>query len=223
MKFIFDIKDQDTLSHFYLVKSSAFDITSIKSHFTKVISSEFEVFEFNYDIILVDHAREIIDLANRKIGADKKTFFFVRTNSINMQAQNSLLKSLEEPTKGLHFFFVMPEINNILPTVISRAFVVHEEKESQKIVDETFLTLKIGEQISYVEKIAGDIKDGKKTKQDALNFVDSLIEILDSDKEFKKQHPDKLTMILELRSFISDNGASVKSILEAIVLALPMK
>jgi len=223
MKFIFDIKDKNTLNHFYLVKSPAFDISPIKNHFAKIFSSEFELFDFNYDNLLVDQAREIIDLANRKIGASKKSLFFIKANSINHQAQNSLLKSLEEPTPGLHFFFVLPELNNILPTVLSRAFVVYEESETQKIVDEKFLKLGVAEKIKYVEKLAAEIKDGKKTKQDAVNFADSLIEILNADSDFKKTSPEKLATILELRSFILDNGASVKSILEAIVLALPAK
>jgi DNA polymerase III delta prime subunit len=110
MKFIFEIKDQDVLNHFYLVKSNNFDIPAIKSHFDKVLVSEFEIFDFNYDTILVDQAREIIDLANRKISDSKKSFFFIKTNSMTHQAQNSLLKSLEEPTSGLHFFFVLPEL-----------------------------------------------------------------------------------------------------------------
>jgi len=223
MKFIFEIKDQNTLNHFYLVKSPAFDVVLIKNHFTKIFSSEFELFDFNYDNLLVDQAREIIDLANRKIGASKKSLFFIKANSINHQAQNSLLKSLEEPTAGLHFFFVLPELNNILPTVLSRAFVVHEESGTQKIVDEKFLKLSVAEKIKYVEKLAAEIKDDKKTKQDAVNFADSLIEILNANLDFKKEFPNKLATILELRSFILDNGASVKSILEAIVLALPSK
>jgi hypothetical protein len=223
MKFIFEIKDQNTLNHFYLVKSPAFDIALIKNHFTKIFSSEFELFDFNYDNLLVDQAREIIDLANRKIGTSKKSLFFIKANSINHQAQNSLLKSLEEPTAGLHFFFILPEFNNILPTVLSRAFVVHEESETQKIVDEKFLKLGVAEKVKYVEKLAAEIKDDKKTKQDAVNFVDSLIEILNANSDFKKAFSEKLATILELRSFILDNGASVKSILEAVVLALPAK
>jgi DNA polymerase III gamma/tau subunit len=223
MKFIFKIKDQDVLNHFYLVKSSNFDIEAIKKHFTKIFVSEFELMEFNYNNILVDDARDIIDFANRKIGTYKKSIFFIKANSINHQAQSALLKSLEEPTSGLHFFFVLPELNNILPTVLSRAFVVHEENENQKIVDEKFLKLNVAEKIKYVENLAAEIKDEKKTKQDAINFVDSLIEILNNNLDFKKQFPKKMTEILELRSFISDNGASVKSILEAVVLALPQK
>jgi DNA polymerase III gamma/tau subunit len=223
MKFIFEIKDQETLHHFYLVKSPVFDVVPIKNHFTEIFSSEFELFDFNYDNLLVDQAREIIDLANRKIGDSKKSLFFIKANSINSQAQNSLLKSLEEPTKGLHFFFVLPELNNILPTVLSRALVVFEEAEAQKIVDAKFLEISVAEKIKYLEKLAAEIKDGKKTKQDALNFVDSLIEVLNANSDFKKEFSQKFATILELRSFISDNGASVKSILEAIVLALPTK
>jgi DNA polymerase III gamma/tau subunit len=223
MKFIFEIKNQDSLNHFYLIKSNNFDILAIKNHFDKVLVSKFEIFDFNYDTILVDQAREIIDLANRKISDSKKNFFFIKANNINIQAQNSLLKSLEEPTIGLHFFFVLPELNNILPTVLSRAFIVHEKNENQKIIDEKFLKLNIAEKIKYVEKLAAEIKDGKKTKQDAINFVDSLIEVLNTKPDFKKEYPQKIQDALELKSFISDNGSSVKSLLEAIVLALPAK
>lgn len=221
MKFLFEIKNQDSLNHFYLIKSNNFDIPAIKSHFDKVLVSEFEIFDFNYDTILVDNAREIIDLANRKISDSKKNFFFIKTNSINHQAQNSLLKSLEEPTSGLHFFFVLPELNNILPTVLSRAFVVLDENKIN--IDSSFFKLNLAEKIKHVEKLAAEIKDGKKTKQDAINFVDSLIEFLNTKSDFKKEFPQKIQDILELRSFISDSGSSVKSILEAIILALPAK
>jgi DNA polymerase III gamma/tau subunit len=223
MQSIFEIQDEKTLHHFYLIKSSFFDTKKIKEHCHKIFVSEFDLIEFNYDVIFVDQAREIVDLANRRIADNKKYLFLIKANSINFQAQNSLLKSLEEPTTGLHFFLILPEINNILPTVLSRAMILNEDGFRGVSEFQNFTQLKLEEQISFISKMVADIKDGKKTKQDAVNLADFIIEKLNQDVTFKKNNSHRIKQIIEFRDFIMDNGSSVKSLLEFIVLALPQK
>jgi len=48
--------------------------------------------------------------------------FIIDSHMMNEQAQNALLKNLEEPPKGIIFFLLTNEKNKLLPTIISRCW-----------------------------------------------------------------------------------------------------
>lgn len=52
--------------------------------------------------------------------SDKKIFVLNDANSIEVNMQNKLLKTLEEPPKDTYFLLLVTEDNNILPTIKSR-------------------------------------------------------------------------------------------------------
>ena len=49
-----------------------------------------------------------------------KKIFILEINDATIEAQNALLKVLEEPTAETHFFLIVPSIEVLLPTVRSR-------------------------------------------------------------------------------------------------------
>ena len=49
-----------------------------------------------------------------------KKIFILEINDATIEAQNALLKTLEEPTAETHFFLIVPSIEVLLPTVRSR-------------------------------------------------------------------------------------------------------
>lgn len=51
---------------------------------------------------------------------DKKVYIFTDADNMTVQAQNSLLKLIEEPPEYAHFVFTVTERNNILETIRSR-------------------------------------------------------------------------------------------------------
>lgn len=71
--------------------------------------------------ILVGDVDELISQTYVKpIESDKRVFAFINTASMNLPAQNKLLKTLEEPPKGVHLILGVENENILLPTVKSR-------------------------------------------------------------------------------------------------------
>jgi hypothetical protein len=72
----------------------------------------------------IDESRELKVFQSRKSVAWSVKIAIIVPEIITLQAQNSLLKTLEEPTAGTHFFIVARNLGEYLPTVISRCQVL---------------------------------------------------------------------------------------------------
>lgn len=69
----------------------------------------------------VANAEQILEEAVLKpVEGDKKLFIISDFAEANVQAQNKLLKILEEPPKGVHFLLGASVLSPVLPTVLSR-------------------------------------------------------------------------------------------------------
>ncbi len=63
-------------------------------------------------------AREVI--AQSYLASARKRFIILSAPKFSIEAQNALLKILEEPPKNVQFVMIVPSKNAILPTIISR-------------------------------------------------------------------------------------------------------
>ena len=69
----------------------------------------------------VDEVREIIDEVNKKpYEGDKKVIIIYQGNKLTIQAQNALLKTIEEPPKGVYIILLCESLELILDTIKSR-------------------------------------------------------------------------------------------------------
>ena len=76
----------------------------------------------------VDAVRQIRTSSVIKAGdLDIKAYIIKNSDKMTDQAQNALLKILEEPTSGVYFFLLTTNAHALLPTVRSRAPVVRTE------------------------------------------------------------------------------------------------
>lgn len=66
----------------------------------------------------IDLAREVI--AQGYLASVRKRFIILSAPKFRLEAQNALLKILEEPPKNVQFVMIVPSKNAILPTIISR-------------------------------------------------------------------------------------------------------
>ncbi len=65
---------------------------------------------------------------------DKKIYIINDGDRATIQAQNALLKTLEEPVNNVIFLFTVANDQNVLPTIKSRMKVVHEGRPSKEDV-----------------------------------------------------------------------------------------
>lgn len=75
--------------------------------------------------ISIDDIREVIRLCGQFSGDKGRAVIIEKAESMTPQAQNTLLKTLEEPPEGTHFFLITDRPENLLTTIISRCTRLH--------------------------------------------------------------------------------------------------
>ena len=77
--------------------------------------------ESKHETFTIDDARNLKGTAEtRPVYEGSKKIFVLTLNGITVEAQNALLKLLEEPAEYAHFFLIIPSAHLLLPTVKSR-------------------------------------------------------------------------------------------------------
>lgn len=72
----------------------------------------------------IGQVREVVRLATSRPFEGARRVFILRANTLNVQAANALLKTLEEPEGEAIFLLVAVSLESVLPTVVSRAHSV---------------------------------------------------------------------------------------------------
>ncbi len=77
---------------------------------------------------------KILDTAIVKPRTQKYKIYIIESNEITIQAQNSLLKTIEQPPEYAIFIFMTSKIDLILPTIISRCTLFKTEYIEKELV-----------------------------------------------------------------------------------------
>jgi DNA polymerase III delta prime subunit len=172
----------------------------------------------HYQTFGIGESRALKEMDSRSAVNDKKVFV-LSFDSITSEAQNSLLKTLEEPLGGSVYFLCVNKEEIILPTLKSRMMIL----EFPAVLDdtaeaETFLEMSADEKLDFVHKFSDDIKKDRKNKKDAIDFLNSIERVLYENKE--QYSPTLLKKVLELKSYAENKGSSVKMIMETLSLLI---
>lgn len=229
----------DLSHHAYLLIGS----DSVRLNLISILEKEHDIlaqanpdfFDRSYENLVIDDARELKSLhGTRPISVSGKKIFVITANSATVEAQNALLKLLEEPAEYAHFFLIVPSGHILLPTVKSRMKEVteggevrgkgiggHKSAEQKEILEEAqkFLNMTPAKRLEVVKKLTEDITKEKKTKQDAINFLDA-IQAAVYEKKGIKDGAKSLELIETARKYIHDRAPSVKMLLEHVALSL---
>lgn len=219
MKLLIDtFKRTGNLHHAYvlegeheIVRKDLFDF--ISEHLKLATIGNPDFWHTIHDSFTIDDARNVRDAqANRPVVGDKK-IFIIETRAMTVEAQNSLLKVLEEPTAGTHIFILLPSSEIILPTLRSRAIVVSLRDEAFATKDaQIFLKSSLPERL----EIVGEISE-EKDKAKAQGLLDGLI----TELHGKKGKEAALKELLTARMYVNDRSPSLKLLLEHIACILP--
>ncbi len=145
-----------------------------------------------------------------------------RAELMTPEAQNSLLKLLEEPNESITLVLVADNYRQLLPTVLSRCQLIEdlaalraEERE------EKFANLKLEEQLLDLEKLI-NMKDKNEQKQAVGAF---LYELLVENRTALLYHEDKnkylkrLEIIMQTKHMVERN-VLLRLALENLVISL---
>lgn len=164
----------------------------------------------------IDDARELIRLAyQRPRGVGEQQLLLVQTDFITHEAQNALLKVLEEPPQSTEFIFIVPLDLAILPTLASRFQEVWSEvhpgeKENHDLAE--FLSQSYANRIATIE---AKLKEGDIIWQRSIKR--GLVEHLVSKKEYQRAPDIEYVM----RALLT-RGAPNKMLLEHVAFILPV-
>lgn len=175
-----------------------------------------------FDRFSISDARNLREMQLRKTTDRGKKIFIIAFNFITREAQNALLKVLEEPTEGTHILLVVPSAHMFLDTVISRAHIItHESKDVQKQVDaQKFIDMSLKKRQDFVTKLIKEIKDDKKSKIDAIELIRGLQQVFHARLQEKKERESSriLSELQKVESYLHDTSSSVKMLMEYVMV-----
>lgn len=162
------------------------------------------------DELSVSDARDIASFAHYTPVGEKK-FVVIAAASLTREAQNALLKIVEEGSGRTTFFFVLEPGVAVLPTLVSRCVVVQEavEDNSAQSVGEEFLSLQYKDRLARAEQFGKDgDRDGART----------LVRSLLASGTFP---PPLLRDLIDAEQYLALSGSSPKGVIGHLALVLP--
>ncbi len=181
----------------------------------------------DFDSLGIDDSRAIKSFQSNKAFSEGKKILVIQTNFITHEAQNSLLKVFEEPTKDTHLFLIMPSSKNLLPTLKSRLMIFSSLIESSAkgtiLLARDFLKANLIERSELIKNFLPKTKDEKVSKFEIIDFLNRLEEVLYKNKQvdnFKLENT--FFEIRKCRSYLNDRSPSVKMILEHLSQIIPL-
>lgn len=180
----------------------------------------------------IDQARELKHQQQQAIRAER--FLIISFQTITLEAQNALLKTLEEPGQGNHFFLLTNSLRNLLPTLLSRVQVLHQLAEvgtdtgAAASLASKFLASPYEQRLALVAAwLTLDEEEEQRTfkiKQRALDLTQALETELYQALKNKPQDSARalaLTNLITYANYLYDQAALPKMILEHLALTLP--
>ncbi|MAF59622.1 MAG: hypothetical protein QF858_00905 [Candidatus Pacebacteria bacterium] len=165
----------------------------------------------------VELARRLKEMESLSPSKGDKKVFVVSFNFITREAQNALLKVLEEPNEGTYFFLMTAFPDKLLPTLRSRLRIVDETSEANEKIKE-FISSSVPERLKLIKGIVED-----KDRARAIFFLNSLEgELYKSYKKGVIKDTSIFQSIRDARSYMGDRAPSVKMLMENISLSIPV-
>ena len=191
------------------------DISNVKPLDFYGDTRDVEVENLQFLSIGINEVRRITQVANLRPEVAKIRLLIITTPSVTLEAQQALLKILEEPPLTTKFLFVVPLDLIVLPTLTSRFQII--ENFTASVESETFTALS---HLTYGDRLAEITK--RMTKKDlvwTMAIRRSLVEYLKREAySLPVMRLNTLNMIMDK---LGSRGASNKMLLEELALTLP--
>jgi DNA polymerase III delta prime subunit len=190
----------------------------IREHVTKKKIEASDVWSRKFENLNIDDAREIKEVQNTKpIGERRVVLFSLQT--IQSEAQNSLLKLFEDPLSETISFVCATNIEMFLPTVLSRFNIVHTHRPESDEQDKTISKFLSGSIKTRLEIVESMVKE--KDKVQAEKFLNALEQTL-HEKSIQKTNTQVFEDIFAARRYLRSRAPSLKMILENLCGIVPV-
>ncbi len=170
----------------------------------------------------IEESRALIGKAALK-ATEGRALYVIATASIQSEAQQALLKLLEEPSAGTVLILLVPH-GSLLPTVRSRCLPFPFTGEASASNKEAKSFLKVSPK-ERSEQIAELLDEEEGTRERAREFLSALERELYAGFTKKGAAREELARGMEdiarFRMYLGDRAPSVKMMLEHLAATLP--
>jgi len=222
------------MTYLLISKDPRSQIEYLQSFLSQVLEKEITDIQQTPDIHILDRREEnsigiedvkdfVKEMIYKPFGEGKQIAIIYQSEKLTSQAQNSLLKTLEESNDDTIYILCVDNEKNVLSTIYSRSkpIYIKQEFSPTKVEKPEILEKDLVEQFNYVESISKD-------KQVCLDFLASFEGYLkiELEKEIKNDNINssraisaQLKDIRDTREKI-DSNCNKKLVLEALFISL---
>lgn len=182
-----------------------------------------DTFSADYDVFSIADSRKLRQMQSETAFAGSKRFFLLAINFITREAQNALLKTLEEPRSNTHIFLMCKTEDMLLPTVRSRCQIIRFEttEDSKQLKEaEEFIALNPAGQLERLKKTF-DFKK-PETKKEMLEFFENIEIVLSQKLQEEKSlvRVKQIEILLNAKKKLYRSGLPLRLIGEEVAVAL---
>ena len=220
-----DIYFGNTLHHLYCVEGVRDSTPFLEEYVRGLLGSQAHIFTQAFALFSVDDGRVLSKSASMRATKDTPCVQIVYADSFSVEAQNALLKAIEEPAPHTHYLLVTPRLSKILPTILSRSisFSVIDTTINSAVELEMkeFLAGGRTSRMTIIARYLKDLEDEEgETSRRALDlFFERLIVYISGTSSVAKAQ--SLLTVMNARKYIRDKGSSQKMIAEYVALLIP--
>ena len=194
------------------------DFESLKAK----LESEFGINNLRFfisDDFLLENAKEVI--AEAYIAEKDEKILVINANSFRTEAQNALLKIIEEPPRNIKFIIVTQSKNLLLPTIRSRMLIENNLTKKPKItLDLNLKSLSLKELTNFIDQKIADEQAQKFGKNELKELVGIIVtKAVDSGYKFSGDEMDYFFSLIKL----ADLNAKSHAVLTPLLLTIFQK
>lgn len=168
----------------------------------------------------VDDIREQIndDALIKPYGSPYKIYIIPKSDTMTVQAQNALLKTIEEPPSYAIFILLAANTDAFLPTILSRCVMLNAKTVSEgEIVNELKSKFGVGD---YDAKVAASFAGGNIGKAEKLissdSFKDSKNSVTDLVRDVANGGMEAIAKVVKDLNDYKDDKEALKDYLDMI-------
>jgi len=146
----------------------------------------------------LEHAKAVV--AEAYISESQTKYIILGANKFRKEAQNSLLKILEEPPRNIEFIIITSSKSNLLPTVRSRLPIKKGKSDKKSLdIDLNLAKIDYAEVFTFLKENARIKKVEAKLLVEALYYRATVVDMLILSQE-QLDNFDRAYRLLELNS-----------------------
>lgn len=208
----------------YLVRGDAHTLDALlfRLENEKVVSLPSpDIFAKWYRIFGVDDAADVRARSRTRPVQDDRRVFIIGASSMTTEAQNALLKTLEEPAADALLFLIVPSPETMLATIRSRTQMldVHGEPVNTLVDADDFLAASAEKRITMLKPLYEHEDEGRD-----IGAVIAFLAAIERSFARAKRTPETeegVRAVYRARKYATDRGSLLKSLLEQVALLAP--